>query len=180
MNLAFRRQSCCGRCRSLSSDRSWTRARQHPQTRVFGISAGFRQMRLGENNSFAGNGLGNIAFSPDGTGSTNSRVSGESQPRRAVRRRGEAGDQEKGPARPRLLAVAGTGDAGRRTPEPFPMVTVSLLLRLFTRPFPSVVNREGPVAKESGLLWSLAVPALGRAAGRTRPGKTVWKMDRSQ
>ena len=32
------------------------------------------------------------------------------------------------------------------------MVTVSLLLLLFTRPFPSVVNREGPVAKESGLL----------------------------
>lgn len=32
------------------------------------------------------------------------------------------------------------------------MATVSLLLRLFTRPFPSVVNREGPVAKGSALL----------------------------
>ena len=36
-------------------------------------------MGVGKNNPFAGNGLGNIAFSPDGTGSTNSSGSGESQ-----------------------------------------------------------------------------------------------------
>ena len=78
--------------------------------------------------------------------------------RERVSRGGRFGGEERwrtrrrDPPDPGLLAVAGTVDAGRRTPEPLPMVTVSLLLRLFTRPFPSVVNREGPVAKESGLL----------------------------
>ena len=48
------------------------------------------------------------------------------------------------------------------------MVTVSLLLRLFTRPFPSVVNREGPVAKESGFPRLLAGPRPRRSHSRTR------------
>ena len=47
---------------------------------------------------FSGKELGNIAFSPDETGHT---ISGESQPRRAVRRRREAGNQKKGPRRGR-------------------------------------------------------------------------------
>jgi hypothetical protein len=125
-------------------------------------------MVVGKTNPFAGNGLGNIAFVPDETRSTNSSGSGESQPMRAVRRRGEVEDQGEGPARPRLFAVARTGDAGRRTPEPFPMVTVSLLLRLLARPFPSVVNREGPVAKESDIPWRIAVPRRQTAPKRTR------------
>ena len=65
------------------------------QVAEFDISAGFRRAGVGRNNPFAGKELGNIAFSPDETGHT---ISAESQPRRAVRRRGEAGNQEKGPA----------------------------------------------------------------------------------
>jgi hypothetical protein len=70
-------------------------------------------MGVGKNNPFAGKGLGNIAFSPAGTGSTNSRVSGESQPMRAVRRRQEAGTRRRDPLGATIKAVVFLGCSQR-------------------------------------------------------------------
>jgi hypothetical protein len=66
----------------------------------FGISSAFVRMGGGKNKPFAGNGLGNIAFCPDGTGSTNSSGSGESRPIGGVRAGEGTESSEEGPADP--------------------------------------------------------------------------------
>ena len=71
-------------------------------------------MGIGKNNPFAGNGLGNIAFSPDGTGSTNLGGSGESQQTGGVPGRGRRSPAGEGPEHRRPKETLWAGRSGRR------------------------------------------------------------------
>jgi hypothetical protein len=135
-------------------------------------------MGIGKNNPFAGNGLGNIAFSPDGAGSTNSRVSGESQTMGGVRIGGRAESSEEGPADPapanerKTVCISnGSGVRGRKRdsrrtrPPRRSTVSVSSTAR---NGGPSLTNQGRNVAKESATPRLIVGPCRQTAPKRTR------------